>query len=453
MKPVVLIVDDEKNTREGLRRTFEEDYDILLAEDGNRGLEILKEKHVDVVLTDLRMPGLDGMTFTRRASILPRPPLIIVMTAYGSVQTAVEAMKVGAYDYLTKPVNLDNLEMMINRGLESRRLRSENETLRSQLDEKYGLENMIGNSSCMVEVFETIRQVAPARTTVLIGGESGTGKELAARALHQLSPRSGKPFIAVHCASLNANLLESELFGHEKGAFTGATERQIGRFEKADGGTLFLDEIGEIDASTQVKLLRVLETQTFERVGGSKPIEVDVRVITATNRELKQMVDEKEFREDLYYRLNVVTVGLPPLRDRSDDLPLLLKHFVSHFSDENGKKLKGITPEAMKVLSAYNWPGNVRELRNCVERMVVMARGDTLTLGDVPADVRSSVADSLDSPEENPTSGLNIDNNERNLIIRALRENNGNRTRAANMLGISRRTLHRKLHTYGLEAL
>jgi DNA-binding NtrC family response regulator len=302
--------------------------------------------------------------------------------------------------------------------------------------------------------------VASARTTVLITGESGTGKELVAQALHNLSPRRLKPFVVVHCASLNANLLESELFGHEKGAFTGASERRAGRFEKADGGTLFLDEIGEIDASTQVKLLRVLETRRFERVGGAQSLEVDVRLVSATNQDLPELVAAGKFREDLYYRLNVVRLHLPPLRERPDDIELLLNHFLKDFTKENAKELNGFTPEALKVLTAYSWVGNVRELRNCVERMVVMARGSSLTLGDVPPEIRGAVSAELDSAAEVQVTtaaatgeGFDLNANERNLVIKALRDCDGNRTRAAEKLGISRRTLHRKIHTFDLEGL
>lgn len=450
-KPVVLIIDDERNTREGLRRAFAHKYDILIAEDASKGLEILEKHRVDVVLTDLRMPGLDGMTFTKDVASREGAPLVIMLTAYGSLQTAIDAMKVGAYDYLTKPINLDNLEMVIERGLESRDLRRENEELRRQLHQKTGLESIIGTSQAMIEVLETVRQVAPARSTALITGESGTGKELIAAAIHRLSPRHAKPFVAVHCAALNPNLLESELFGHEKGAFTSAHEQAIGRFERAHEGTLFLDEIGEIDPSTQIKLLRVLETRTFERVGGDTPIEVDVRLIAATNRNLKALVEEGTFREDLYYRLHVVTIDIPPLRKRSGDIPLLLNHFLKIAATENMKDLNGLTSEALKVLCAYSWPGNVRELRNCVERMVVMARGNVLTLKDVPPDIRAAVGDSLSAASaETVEQSLDVSTQERNLIVKALRESNGNRTLAAERLGISRRTLHRKLHTYGL---
>ncbi|MGI6356035.1 MAG: sigma-54-dependent transcriptional regulator [Lentisphaeria bacterium] len=457
MKPTILIIDDERNTREGIKLALEDKYTVLLAEDALRGLAILTEKKVDIVLTDLRMPGMDGMDFTREVSSWEDHPLIIMLTAYGSVQTAVEAMKNGAYDYLTKPVNLDNLEMMIERGLETQRLRRENEALRQKLGQQQGLDNIIGNSKVMQDIFDTVRQVADTRTTVLLTGESGTGKEVFARAIHQLSSRAKKPFIALHCAALNENLLESELFGHEKGAFTGATERVIGRFEHADGGTLFLDEIGEITPSTQVKLLRVLDTHTFERVGGNTTIEVDVRLLAATNRDLKAMVAEGTFREDLYYRLNVVNLVLPPLRERPEDIPPLLNHFLQHTAAENNKQIDGITGDAVKVLMAHTWPGNVRELRNCVERMVVFARGATLTLNDVPANIRQAVSDQFQAPAEEAAAELaasenhlDIKANERALILQALAECKGNRSQAAKKLNISRRTLHRKLNQYGI---
>jgi len=452
-KPTILIIDDEKNTRDGLRRAFEHKYAILLAEDAGRGLRLLAEQPVDVVLTDLRMPGIDGMAFTREVTSRENAPLVVMLTAYGTLQTAVDAMKIGAYDYLTKPVDLDNLEMVIDRGLESRRLREENRRLRVELDSRFGFDSLVGNSKAMLDVFDMARQVASARSTVLITGESGTGKELIAHAIHRLSGRVEQPFVVVHCASLNENLLESELFGHEKGAYTSAHQRASGRFERAHGGSLFLDEIGEINASTQIKLLRVLETHTFERVGGNEPIEVDVRLIAATNRDLRRLVDEGRFREDLYYRLNVVNIHIPPLRERGDDVPLLLSYYLQRSATENGKTLSGFTSEAMKVLSAYHWPGNVRELRNSVERMVVMARGSALTLKDVPSEIRNGVAVALEGHDAAAptTPPLDMDANEKQLILRALHETRGNRTAAAKALGISRRTLHRKLHTYGLE--
>lgn len=398
---------------------------------------------------------MDGMAFTRTASTLPRPPLVILLTAYGSVQTAIDAMKAGAYDYLTKPINLDNLEMVVDRGLESRRLSRENEALRHQLEERHGFENIIGESRAMKQVFDVVRQVADARSTILLTGESGSGKELVAKAIHYLGERRSKPFVAVHCASLTPTLLESELFGHEKGAFTGATDRHAGRFEMADGGTLFLDEIGEIDAAIQIKLLRVLETRTFERVGGTQSLKVNVRLIAATNRDLRQEVKNGRFREDLFFRLNVVNIHLPPLRQRSEDIPLLVGHYLGEFAKENGKKALGITPEALKVLAAYPWPGNVRELRNCVERMVVMSRSSTLSMADIPEEVRAGVGATAipaigTAGAEAAPEGLNIEAHERSLIEKALRECQGNRSEAAKKLGISRRTLYRKLDAFGL---
>ena len=471
-KPTVLIVDDERNTREGLAKAFSHKYRVLLAENADRGMEIVRSSMVDIVLTDLRMPGMDGLTFIRRVTSMREPPLVILITAYGNVRTAVEAMKEGAYDYLTKPLDLDNAEMVIDRGLATRTLRSEHAQMRRELDRRDGLDGIIGVSPAMNRILETVRQVAPARSTILLSGESGTGKEVVAQAIHRLSPRSGRPFVVVHCASLNPNLLESELFGHEKGAYTGAHERQVGRFEMADSGTLFLDEIGEIDASTQIKLLRVLETRKFERVGGSQLIETDARVIAATNRQLKELVREGKFREDLYYRLNVVGIEIPPLRERQEDVVLLLDHFLKLSCAENGKNINGFSRDALKLLAAYPWPGNVRELRNCVERMVVMSRGSTLTVGDVPLDVQRALADSLDGDDQfadnrdvdagggvgaghgkrGAGDRLNMESQEKKLIAQALEECDGNRTRAAERLGISRRTLHRKLNLYGLHA-
>ncbi len=330
-RPAILIVDDERNTREGLQRALQDRYDVLLAEDSQKATQTLESTPVDVMLTDLRMPGVDGMSLLRRAMSLTNPPVCIMMTAYGSIENAVQAMQAGAYHYLTKPVNLDELELVIQRALNSRRIESENINLHEQIERKFGLENIIGESPAMRQVFETVQQVAPSRVTVLIAGETGTGKELIAKAIHNLSPRKNGAFVAVHAAALPSTLLESELFGHEKGAFTGAVERRIGRFELADGGTLFLDEIGELEPAMQVKLLRVLEERAFERVGGSKTLQVDVRLVAATNRNLKKLVSEGKFRDDLFYRLSVVTVDLPPLRDRRDDIPLLVKAFLDEF--------------------------------------------------------------------------------------------------------------------------
>lgn len=448
MKPAVLIVDDERNTREGLARALRRHYTVHLAENAKSALELLEAHPVDAVLTDLRMPGMDGLTLVRRVLARDPQPVCILLTAYGSVETAVEAMKNGAYDFLTKPVNLDRLEVLLKRALETRQLVASNRSLQAQLNEKFGMEQMVGNAKSMAQVFDTVRQVAPTRATVLIQGESGTGKELVAHALHQLSPRKQNPFVAVHCAALSDTLLESELFGHEKGAFTGASEQRKGRFELADGGTLFLDEIGEISLSTQVKLLRVLEERAFERVGGTASIEVDTRLVAATNRDLRAMVAEGSFREDLYFRLNVVQVRLPPLRERREDIPLLLQHYLEHYTREYGREIDGWTADAMEALVQYTWPGNIRELRNLVERMVVLARGNKLTLRDVPAEVREGGSGSKGAA---PLQGaLSMEEAEKRMIEQALADQDGNRTLAAQQLGISRRTLHRKLNAFGL---
>src|SRR5882724_1223255 len=449
-QPTILIVDDERNTREGLQRALQDRYDVLLAEDSQKAVEALESAPVDVMLTDLRMPGGDGMGLLRRALSLTNPPVCIMMTAYGSIESAVQAMQVGAYHYITKPVNLDELELVIQRALNSRRVEAENVNLREQIDQKYGLEKIIGQSTSMRQAFETIQQVAPSRATVLITGATGTGKELIAKAIHNLSPRKNGPFIAVHAAALPTSLLESELFGHEKGAFTGAVERRTGRFELADGGTLFLDEVGELEPQIQVKLLRVLEERAFERVGGAKTLQVDVRLVAATNKDLKKLVSEGKFRDDLFYRLSVVAVDLPPLRERRDDIPRLVKVFLGEFSRENNKQVRELTPEALNVLLAYDWPGNVRELRNAIEQMVVLARAERLTVRDVPAAIRGGA----DLTKINVVrGGMTVEDAERQLIVQALKETNGNRTKAAERIGISRRTLHRKLKEYGLENL
>jgi len=446
-KPVILIVDDEKNTRDGLARALRRYYEVLLAENGQRALRLLEEHTVDLILSDIRMPGMDGMTLMQRALARTPQPVCILLTAYGNIETAVEAMKRGAYDFLTKPVNLDRLELLLKRALREREMETENRTLHEQLDAKFGLDQITGQSPAMQEIFDTIRQVAPTRATVLIQGESGTGKELVAQAIHRLSPQAQGPFVPVHCAALSHHLLESELFGHEKGAFTGAAEKRQGRFELADGGTLFLDEVSEIDPSIQVKILRVLEERQFERVGGQETIDVDIRLIAATNRDLKKMVEEGTFREDLFYRLYVVALDLPPLREREGDIPLLTQHFITTLSAANGKTVGGITPEAMDLLTAYTWPGNVRELRNVLERMVVLAKGNKLTVRDIPSHIKEAAPHRAIGL---PGGELSLNEAEKLMISKALKAHNGNRTQAAAQLGISRRTLHRKLNEYGL---
>ena len=448
-KKSILLVEDDRNTRNGIAKLLRYKYDITIAEDGVRGINILKKNNFDLVVTDIQMPGAGGMEILQETlKKTPQPPCILI-TAYGSIESAVDAIKAGAYDFISKPVNIDTMEHVFERAIESKGLKEENRRLKERLDDKFGIENIIGKSSKMNYVFEMVKQIAPAKTTILITGESGTGKELIAQAIHTCSGRKGA-FIPVHCAALPANLLESELFGHEKGAFTGATEQRTGRFESADKGSIFLDEIGEIDQSTQVKLLRVIESKIFERVGGSVSITVDSRIITATNRNLKEMVKNGEFREDLYYRLNVLNVELPPLRERKKDIPLLVNSFIDHFAEENGKKISGISEEVLKVFNSYDWPGNIRELRNCIERMVVLSREEILQINSIPLDIREIVSPELVSNFLSFDS-LNIENNEKRLIIQALDESNGNKTAAADKLGISRRTLHRKINEYGLK--
>ncbi len=451
LSPVLLIVDDEKNTRDGLRSLLEDDYDVYVAPNIKGAMNILESESVDLVLTDLRLGSEDGMNLIERARQLQNPPICIMMTAYGSVDLAVEAMKHGAYDFITKPINLDRLEILIRRALRSRKIEEEHTALLQQVDKKFGLENLIGGSAAMQEVFDTIRQVAPSRATVLIQGESGTGKELVAHAIHNLSNRSKATFVPVHCMALSPQILESELFGHEKGAFTGATERRIGRFEQAHNGTLFLDEIGEIDASTQIKILRFLGERTFERVGGNQPIQVDVRLVAATNKDLETLVEEGTFREDLFFRLNVVQIHLPPLRERPEDIPLMVQHFIRESCKENEKPKMDITSEAMNTLLRYPWPGNVRELRSAIEHGVVMANGPKITLRELPQKIRQSNGNpiSLSLPANNPSSSpFDLQTTEKQLIIRALEESQGNRTEAAKKLGISRRTLHRRLQEF-----
>ena len=457
MTPNLLIVDDEKPTRDGLRSALEDRYEVYVAEDAASALGLLESETFDVLLTDFRLPNnADGMKLISRAKSLPKQPICILMTAYGSEELAVEALKQGADDYLAKGrMQIDELEARIARALKFRSLESENQTLKQQLDKKFGLENIIGESEPMQRVMDIVRQVAPARATVLIHGESGTGKELLAKAIHQLSPRSVKPMVTVHCAALSPTLLESELFGHEKGAFTGAHERRIGRFEQAEGGTLFLDEIGEVDETTQVKLLRFLGERSFERVGGNKTLSADVRIVVATNKNLKELVEKGEFREDLYFRLNVVELWAPPLRERLDDVPILALYFLREFAIENAKSISDFTADALEAMIRYDWPGNVRELRTAIEHAVVLSKNEMIQLTDLPHSVQSRGVIQNEVQMNQPIigKGVTLEEAEKQLIIRTIKECSGNRTAAAKKIGISRRTLHRKLHRYGLEGI
>ena len=444
MKENLLIVDDEAHTREGLELALEDEFEVFCASSAEEAVLALENEVFQVVLTDLRMPGDSGMKVIDLAIRQPSKPLCIMMTAYGEVDVAVEAMKRGAFDFLPKPVNLEQLELLIKRGLREKRLKSENDQLHERLDKKFHFDKIMGSSKALESVIEKVKLVGPSRATVLLTGETGTGKELFAQSIHQNSDRARSPFIAVHCAALPANLLESELFGHEKGAFTGASERRIGRFESANNGTLFLDEIGEIDASTQVKLLRFLESKTIERLGSSKTLELNVRLVCATNRNLLKMVNSGDLREDLYYRLNVITIELPPLRERGDDLSLLLNYFLDEYSAENGFECPKFTKEAQEILENYDWPGNVRELRNFCENMVVLNRGKEISQYDL--DPRFTLTKpSTNSRADLEPINLSMEENEKRLLRNALHEARGNRTKAAELMGISRRTLHRKL--------
>src|SRR5581483_10480198 len=425
-KPMLLIVDDEKPTREGLRAALEDRYDVYLAEDAKTAMELLEREHFAVLLTDFRLPNEDGMKLITRAKSLSKPPICILMTAYGSEELAVEAMKHGADDYIAKGrLQIDELELRIARALRQQNLEVENVTLRQQLETKFGMENIVGESPAMQEVFDVVRQVAPTRANVLLLGESGTGKELIARAIHQLSPRNRAPMVTVHSAALSPTLLESELFGHEKGAFTGAHERRVGRFEQAQGGTLFLDEIGEIDATIQIKLLRFLGERTFERVGSNKTLTADVRLIAATNKNLEELMKAGTFREDLFFRLRGMEIHLPPLRERRGDVPLLAQTFMREFAKENGKDVKDFTAEALATLINYSWPGNVRELRSAIEHAVVLCRGDRITLRDLPPSARGGAAAGTSSQKAAANNEFTVKDAEKQLIMRVLKEANG----------------------------
>lgn len=453
MKFTLLIIDDEKNIREGLAANFEmEDYNVKTASNGAEGLKLLEKGDIDLVITDLRMPGITGeQVLAKVSSETPGIP-VIILTGHGSIDSAVDAMRHGAYDFLTKPLNLDQLGMIVKRALESREMKVAHEQLKQELADSSSLKEMIGKSPAMRKVQDMIRKVAPSKASVLITGESGVGKELVANAIHNLSPRKGKSFIKVHCAALSETLLESELFGHEKGAFTGADKMQKGRFELAHGGTIFLDEIGEINQSVQIKILRVLQERKFERVGGEQTIEVDVRIVAATNRNLEEEVKAGRFREDLYYRLNVVHIQVPPLRERKDDIPLLMSSFLDKFNKENDKHIKGLNNKAKVAMFNYAWPGNIRELQNCMESAVVMSSGDEITIEDLPPAVSASAsASSSESDGIKVPLGVTLDEAERLVIMANLVANKSNKSKTAESLNIGRKTLQRKLSEWGVE--
>lgn len=448
----ILVVEDEINTREGLVQFLESlNYEVLTATNGKEGWEEYERSKPDLVLADIRMPEMDGIALLEKIKAHNPIAKVILLTAYGSVEDAVKAMNKGAFYYLTKPVNLEEVAFQVRKALSSRDLEEENEELKQALfKEKFESGLIIAESPRMKEVMNTVEKIARSNATVLIEGESGTGKELIAHEIHRLSSRKGMPFVAVHCAALTETLLTSELFGHEKGAFTGAIERKVGRFEKAHMGTLFLDEIGEITKDTQVKLLRVLQDGNFERVGGTKTIKSDVRLVCATNKNLIQEVKAGHFREDLYYRINVIYLKMPPLRERREDIPSLVHYFIEHFSNVNRKKITGIEPAALKALVEYDWPGNVREVKNIIERMIVLSVGQQLNLSSVPEDLQQNAnySSKIDSNSEIRSNVSNLSEMEKEMIMKVLKEASGNKSVAAKKLGISRRTLYRKLEEY-----
>ncbi len=453
---VLLLVDDERANLDSLERIFSrEGYRTLLADDAKAALELLRKEPVDVVLTDLMMPGMSGAELLRATRAVAPEAVVVLMTAFGTVEAAVAAMKDGAYDFLTKPLKRHAVLKSVAQALEKRRLVQENRQLKARLAGLPGQAPIVGQSPALRATLDVIRQAAPSSATVLLLGESGTGKELFARALHEHSGRASAPFVAINCGAIPESILESELYGYERGAFTGAVARKEGRFERADGGTLFLDEIGELSPPMQVKLLRALQEGEIDRLGGTAPVRVDVRVVAATNQELVARVREGKFREDLFYRLNVIQVVLPPLRDRIEDIPLLAEHFLKRFAAKNGKPMRGITKDALDALEAYHWPGNVRELENAIERGIVLCRGDELTADDLPESLRHAArtqgglppaALGLEGRSLTISLGTTLEEIERRVILETLRQTKDDKNLAAQLLDISARTIYRKLN-------
>ena len=442
-KVKILVVDDEAIVRESLGDWLKDGgYEVFTAEDGHKALELIDREKPTIMIADLVMPGIDGIELTKRAKERYPRMEVVIITAYASIPTAITAIKEGAYDYIEKPFCPERAESLIRKLSEHQQLVEENIALRQKLEDHYRFENIISKSSKMQRLIELIKVVGKSNATVLITGESGTGKELVARAIHSQSHRHSKPFIAVSCAALPESLLESELFGHEKGSFTGAYAQKKGKFESANGGTLFMDEVGEMSANIQVHLLRVLEEKEFARVGGNEPIRVDVRVISATNKDLRKAIEKQEFREDLYYRLNVVNIELPPLRERKEDIPLLAEHFLHKFASENGKDVTGFSPDATEFLLDYDWPGNVRELENAIERAAILAKDSLITVADLPR---------RDIPSRSATTpAKDLKEIEKEHILNVLRETGENYSEASRILGISRMTLYKKAKEYGL---
>jgi two-component system response regulator HydG len=450
MKTKILVVDDEAPHRQMLDAVLSvEGYEIHHAGDGQEAISLVEERFYDLILMDIRMSKVGGIEALKKIKKISPGIPIIIMTAYASVDTAVDALKSGAYDYLTKPLDIEELKILVKKALHHRKLEQENVYLKERLGDRFDFSNIIGRSTAMQGLFETIALVAPSEATVLIAGESGTGKELIANAIHQNSPRANRPFIKVNCAALPETLLESELFGHEKGAFTGALARKQGRFQLAHTGSIFLDEVGEMTPTTQTKILRVLQEREFEPLGSTQTVKVDTRVIAATNKNLLEEIEQGNFREDLYYRLNVVNLEVPSLRERREDISLLADYFLKKYVEKNRRLIKGFTPRAMDLLIRHSWPGNVRELENVVERAVIMARGDLISQGELPDAIRD-----LDGETEKTavdlSPGRSLKEVERDMILRTLEDTGGNRTRTAEILGISRRTLQLKLKEYGV---
>jgi two-component system response regulator HydG len=450
MKPKILVVDDEASHRKMIEAVLsDEGYEIKQADDGQTAIDAVKKEFYDLVLMDIRMSAVGGIEALKQIKEISPAIPIIIMTAYASVDTAVNALKSGAYDYLTKPLDIDELKILVQKTLRYHQLEKENIYLKERLNDRFDFSNIIGRSPAMKKLFETTALVAPSEATVLIFGESGTGKELIANAIHQNSPRKERPLITVNCAALPETLLESELFGHEKGSFTGAIARKQGRFQLAHHSSIFLDEVAEMAPATQAKILRVLQEREFEPLGSTQTIKVDTRVIAATNKNLEEEIKKGRFREDLYYRLNVVSLEVPPIRERREDISLLADFFLKRYAEKNKRILKGFTPRAMDLLMRYDWPGNVRELENVVERAVIMARGEMITPAEFP-DILQELDPEVKATYVNLSPGRTLKDVEKDMIIRTLEETAGNRTHAAKILGISRRTLQLKLKEYGI---
>jgi DNA-binding NtrC family response regulator len=454
--PNILIVEDEAKMSRLLELALaEEGYASRIASDAESGLKSLRVEPVDLVITDLKLPGMNGLDFLHEVKRTNAELPVVVMTAYGTVNTAVEAMKSGASDYVLKPFSLDEMKLIVRKALDVHRLQQENRSLREALGQRYDFKNIVAGSERMQEVLATVVRVAPTVSTVLLGGETGVGKDLIARAIHEHSRRSAGPFVKINSTAIPENLLESELFGYEKGAFTGAMTSKPGKFELADKGTLFLDEIGDVPPATQVKLLRVLQEREFERLGGTKTLKVDVRLVAATNRDLRAALEQGTFREDLYYRLNVVPINIPPLREHKEDIPALTNHFIALYAPQAGKAIRGISPEALKLLMDFHWPGNVRELQNIIERAIALSPGDSVEAGDIRFDTAAPRAVPAGStPEDSrmpfPPAGMSLDQFEDEIIREALRRANGNKSQAARLLGLSRNALRYRLSKIGV---